>query len=384
MKFTSKKTLPPELIDHILTFVPKRKLPVTMRVSKSWQKSATRICYRKICFTSVKQRESFFTMLENASFKSKVSANSSERSPAKQSPSRPGPPPVVIRRKSSLRNQKKESDIAKLIFSLDFGLRPRDLTVSDPHLPMTRVVLPQTQTQNPASISISPSSVMSLDSPVKSTTTMMPSLNQPSELARRTSSRLKVVESPAKTSAGKSSKTVSTSPTRQRVGAGLSVSTTASIMEDSEEAQTSYGAWAHRFVSPLVPKIGVLIPNLKELSLCGCHVNAQDFGAVLQATRLNRLDISYSTLKTDGVQLISRYCKTNLKHLNLSGIFKLGRNRSHALVGIAMHCIDLTRIVALDCPEIYPEIAAECAVVSNNRITFEMDNYAPICERFDL
>jgi F-box-like len=365
-----KKSLPTELIDNILSFVPKQRLPVTMRVSKTWYQSAKRLCYRKICFNSVNQREAFFAMLEDASLQGQStspikSARSSSRS---RSPS--SPPAVVLRRKGSLRNYNRGSEISKLIYSLDFGLRPKEFQASEPQLPMTRAVPPPPQRQKPPPLFVSPSAVKSLDSPIRSTTSVI--LDTP--LTRR-SPRLATFQSPSKSTTKNDSRTNSTSPVRQRVGAGLSISTIGSALTDSDSTISSpYGTWAHRFVSPLVPKIGIYIPNLKELSLCGCHVNAQDFGSVLQATRLIRLDISYSTLKTDGVQLISRYCKTALQYLNLSGIFKLGRNRSHGLVGIAMHCTDLTKIVALDCPEIYPEVLNECEVLSNGRIKFEMED----------
>ena len=89
--------------------------------------------------------------------------------------------------------------------------------------------------------------------------------------------------------------------------------------------------------------------------------------------KLERLDISFSTLKSDGVELIGRYCRTKLKWLNISGIFKLGRNKKYALISIVANCSDLLEIMAYDCPEIYSETLEECLDLCNGKISIKID-----------
>ncbi|KAJ3329958.1 hypothetical protein HDU91_003715 [Kappamyces sp. JEL0680] len=162
------------------------------------------------------------------------------------------------------------------------------------------------------------------------------------------------------------------SPVRSRTGASiLSVSTGDSGSPTEKDAP--YGEWSHRFISPLLPMVSSLLPHLQELSLCGCHINDNDFITMLRhLTLLVRLDISYSTLKTEGVNSVSRYARHKLEWLNISGIFKLGRNRQHAIVNISAHCTALKTIVALDCPEIYEETLDDCKLACGGRIEFSV------------
>ncbi|KAJ3326295.1 hypothetical protein HDV06_000171 [Boothiomyces sp. JEL0866] len=273
-------------------------------------------------------------------------ASATRYSPTKMSPTKHDPsmpPPVVLRRRSSLRSH-TVAPMAKLIRCLDFGLAPNSLTKSEPNLPIAKPVLATPKTPS------LPLSALSLDSPIpfsserRTSTTVPPKYSQ----SLPSSSRLeKIREKP-----------------------GLYIETENQVVK-KEELKSPYGSWSHRFVSPLLPIVGQLIPHLKELSLKGCHVNASDFTILLESlTQLEKLDVSYSTLKTQGLAQISRFCRHKLVHLDVSGIFKLGRNKSDTILDISAYCTGLKKIVALDCPEIFDDILEDCKALCQNRIEF--------------
>lgn len=332
-----KSKIPIEIVELILHRIPHKALPKAMLVCKAWQNAGARVAYRSITFKSVKQREKLFSCLQ---LMKEVGRSSPRSSPTNTA----FPPPVILRRSSS--RFKYESAFARLIKSLDFGLQPKHLRRQDPELPMTKRI------SHLASPVKSPSSAMSLDSPTFAS--RIP-VNSPS------TSLPKMI-----------------SPVRERVGASvLSVSTISIVSptrSSKDDLKSPYGSWSHRFVSPLVPLIPSLIPNLQELSLCGCHVNSSDFGLMLSGLRnLIKLDVSYSTLKTDGIEMISRYCRSKLQVLDVSGIFKLGRNRKLAIISIAAYCSALESIIAFDCPELYEETIDECLDLCGGRIRFFRD-----------
>ncbi|KAJ3274912.1 hypothetical protein HDV01_001776 [Terramyces sp. JEL0728] len=341
------KPLPNELIELILRKVPQSKLVDTMCVSKSWHNSSSRILYSKVKFTSVAQREKFFSCLQNmGSYKPSTRfrpASALRHSPTKTStkhdPSMP--PPVVLRRRSSLRSH-TVAPMAKLIKCLDFGLAPNSLTRSEPNLPSAKSVLSTPKTPG------LPISALSLESPIPFSSERRASTTEPPKFTRPSSSRVENIrEKPA-----------------------LRIETESQILK-IEDLKSPYGSWSHRFVSPSLPLVGQLIPHLKGLSLKGCHVNASDFTILLETlTQLEILDVSYSTLKTPGLSQISRFCRHRLVHLDISGIFKLGRNKSDTILDISAYCTGLKKVVALDCPEIYDDILEDCKALSQNRIEF--------------
>jgi hypothetical protein len=148
-----------------------------------------------------------------------------------------------------------------------------------------------------------------------------------------------------------------------------------SNVSSSNEQTSPYGSWSHRFVSPFLSMITQNIPHLKKLSLCGCHVNGNDFTVMIELlTSLEVLDISYSTLKNNSLEAISRYCRHRLKLLNVSGIFKLGRNRAQTLVLISAYCEGLEKIIALDCPEFFLENLEECQTICDHGIEYVVDH----------
>lgn len=115
----------------------------------------------------------------------------------------------------------------------------------------------------------------------------------------------------------------------------------------------AYGKWEDRFVNPLLPLIASYIPHLKSLSLSGCHINDWDFSNMLEQLKLlERLDISFSTVKNSGLEGVSRYCRHNLNWLNVSGIFRFGRNKPKTIAAIVQNCIALRTMIVQDCPEI--------------------------------
>ena len=333
-----------------------------MRVCKSWSKISKRVIYRKIVFTSVKQREAFFACLQLQVRNQETLVSSARKPPTRsnssKSPSGYSPPPLILPRKLLKANVIPDS--IKCIQSLDFGLRPRNGTVGEPELPMTKFSF------SPAVLS-SPSP-LSLSSPM----TMLSNMTSNSSLAsptRQGSASHKHNRPPSSSSSivtrarafGQTSRNPTQTPAKND-----------STME--YEDQKTYGQWSDRFVSPLLINIAQLIPNLRELCLCSCHINAKDFGLALQGLgKLTRLDISYTTLKSDGLEMVARYCRTNLVWLNISGIFKLGRNKRYAIQAIASHCDALKEVVAYECPELYEEILDECQDITKGRIQFYVD-----------
>jgi hypothetical protein len=318
-------------------------------MNRTWSKLSKRVAYRHIRFTSVKQRERFFSCLQIAQM-NKISASKRKQiSPQESSPDKP--PQVRIARKASFQIQNIPTEAANLIRSLDFGFHPKHLKPHEPELPMSsKTILSSPTSMSPTSSSISP---------VSRSLGIVQNLSLESPIVTRSMIR-----------AGLTKRVDSVAP-RQRVAAS---SSTNSFTDSASPPSENYGAWSHRFVSPLMPLIGSLIPNLQELSICGCHVNSSDFGVMLQSMqRLERLDISYSTLKSDGVELIGRYCRNKLRWLNISGIFKLGRNKKYGLRSIVSHCSDLSEILAYDCPEIYEETLSECLEICHGKIKFQLD-----------
>jgi hypothetical protein len=135
-----------------------------------------------------------------------------------------------------------------------------------------------------------------------------------------------------------------------------------------------YGEWKDRFVSQYLPVVADCLPHLQSLSLCGCHISHGDFVLVLSGlSMLTNLDISYSTLKTESISSIAQYCRHRLEKLDISGIFKFGRNRGHSIVAVTAYCQKLSLIIAKDCPELYPEVIEECLAVSIAKVQIITD-----------
>jgi hypothetical protein len=291
MKQTTLEEIPNEIIDQIILLLPKKKLPTIARVSKRFYGITKPTIFKKIQFDRLEMRDRFFDALGNQFHQLK-------------SPSSPKP---LLRRRASLRS----SNSSKLIQSLDFGLRPRNMAPNEPPLPCSKPISPTR---------------MLVDSPIG--TIPIPTEQGPSSQGPRLQRKLQSVED-----------------------------------------EIVYGTWEHRFIARYIPLV-ITLPHLKELIICGCHVSASDFITMMQQlTQLQRLDISYSTLKSDGVSCISRYCRVNLETLNMSGIFKFARNRSRVLLDIVLQCRGLLQVIVKDCPEIYPETLDDAKGL-NQKITF--------------
>jgi hypothetical protein len=69
---------------------------------------------------------------------------------------------------------------------------------------------------------------------------------------------------------------------------------------------------------------------------------------------LTHLNVSYSTLK--GNALLDIKSLRGLVELDVSGIFKFGRNRPEYLLSIVS---DLDTLIMKDCPDVYPEHVQE-------------------------
>jgi hypothetical protein len=302
--------LPNELVDQILRFVPKKRLSVLARVSKRIYPIAKSRILKSIHFESLTERNLFFETLSKSFYE-------------------------------------RKSKNAGLIQALDFGLRPRVMLPNEPPLPCSKPISPNR---------------MALDSPRITT------INTSRWNLGGSPDRMAI--SPTRTSLRISTRsTSSTSPTRVSKTTRSPTRTSPSRMSTSPSAKSPtkvkstmterYGEWNHRFISQYIPHITTHLPHLKSLNLCGCHLNAHDFMTILtHLKQLRHLDISYSTLKSDGVSSIARYAR-NLETLDMSGIFKFGRNRTSCLVDIVLNCGDLEKLVLKDCPEVYPETVEE-------------------------
>lgn len=320
MKPNTKVKLPIEVQQDILRFLPRKTLSTAMRVNKSFYQTGRKLLYRHIRFYSVLQRDKFFELLSLSSNSVASPTSSTIMSPEISSPGEA--PAVRIPRRRSPRIN-RPSDLANLIYSLDFGLRPREMSKREPQLPCTRVKTSPIR----AGPSIS-------DSPVGEPPNRSGVVSRMSDNLSQRRSNTPVLNLKTET----------------------------------------YGEWNDRFVSTLMPKLAELLPNLVQLNLCGTHLSKNDFTIVLSGlTNLEWLDVSYSTLKSDSVSLISRFCRTKLQFLNLSGIFKFGRNKGSLVVDMTMYCEALSKIVLIDCPEFYGEHLEECEQLCAGRIEFITD-----------
>ncbi|KAI8923181.1 hypothetical protein BC831DRAFT_472258, partial [Entophlyctis helioformis] len=154
---------------------------------------------------------------------------------------------------------------------------------------------------------------------------------------------------------------------RQQPSSSLTVTATAEpgFASPAVSAATpSYGeAWEHRFVSKFLQPLAAFCPNIRNLSLSGCHMYDYAFDEMLRSLpNLERLDISYTTLKRAGLEAVATHCRHRLMWLNVSGIFRLGRNKTSSLIDIAMHC-------RLLCTMVSDETVVECLEISGGRLS---------------
>ncbi|KAI8905014.1 hypothetical protein EDD86DRAFT_212057 [Gorgonomyces haynaldii] len=316
--------LPNELVGEILSKLRHpRHLAKAMRVSKSWNQMATRLVYRDIVFKSVKQRERFFSSLTEHT---PLSPTKSPKSPSKlRELQSPVPPPVRLTRKS----MRKMPLRVQCVRSLHFGLGPRMVSPVQPQLPSVKSVL------SGSPLVGSPEQLSTMSSPSREPTAVSPmgyTRHRPGSL-----------------------QTPQSAPGRLTV-----------YIPKEEEP---YGAWEDRFINPLLPFVGYYFPHLKSLSISGCHVNDFDFIAMLeQMQQLEFLDMSYSTVKNAGLEGVSRYLRHSLVTLNVSGIFKFGRNRTKTLLVIAQQCQKLKDLYCLNCPEVDAEDVEAIREMSENKV----------------
>ena len=325
LKMKPKKAtrLPNEIQREILKFLPSKYLNNAMRVNKYFYQTGKKLLYRDIRFYSVNQRDKFFELLSATS--NSMTSPTSPLSPELRSPDEQPPAVRIPRRRSPRLNQ--PCDIANLIHSIDFGLRPREISKKEPPLPCTKV---WTSPTKPSSLPL-----INAESPG------IGSFHRHGVVDRMTVSLAqRRVDTP----------TLDLAPRKK------------------------YGEWEDRFISKFIPTLAEMIPNLVKLNLCGSHLSKNDITIVLSGMpNLEWLDISYTTLKADALSAISRYCRTKLAYLNLSGIFKFGRNKSSSIIDMVMYCEGLKTLVLLDCPEFYGVCLEECLELSQGRIKFITD-----------
>ncbi|KAJ3257504.1 hypothetical protein HK104_007032, partial [Borealophlyctis nickersoniae] len=130
-------------------------------------------------------------------------------------------------------------------------------------------------------------------------------------------------------------------------------------------ATIPYGAaWDHRFINAFLGTVSTRCVHITHLCLSGCQFYDTVLAEALsKLPELRDLDVSHSSVKSFGLQAVAESCR-RLKRLDVSGVFRFKRNHWSLLVDIATHCRALTRLTALECPDIYEEVTIECRAIN--------------------
>ena len=383
--------LPKEVVEAIALHSAKDQVNL-LAVSKHWNRILTKKSYRSIRFSSVLQRDNFF---ESLSREIEESRPTRLKSPTKSSPIRPSPlretsplsilvsspPPVHLPRAINTRSRLRNLPLRQqAICSLHFGLGPRKQVLQ---MPSVKSVLARNALPTPTSTTSSVPESAATAPPIyrnrmaKKTTmassfsSASPAMSPSLHMGRMMlcSPNKTIIESPGTETTFEPIGNLVEAATVPR--SAPATMTTREVELTVIPPEVTYGEWEDRFINPFLPMIPSYMPNLKNLSLSGCHINDWDFGNMLeQLPLIERLDISYSTVKNVGLEYISRYLRSNLTWLDVSGIFRFGRNKIKTLGYIAQNCKVLTRIVAIDCPEIEEETYQEIMAMVSNRLVF--------------
>ena len=314
--------IPLELIECIISQLNDPQDIVTaISTCKSWYRVGIKHLYERVTFRSFNQREGFFKLLASdikLSPTTLIPCLSSSPSRALKSPKSPTPTSIRPKRKTYLLRIFQPGLFVK---RLDFGLGPRALILNN-------TIKGVTKKRRSGSINRKSSMMSIVESPVKQRRKGVAG----SILTVNTASSSTLVESP--------------------VNSGMLTTSTSE----------SYGnKWDHHFVSKYLETLTQFCPNLQVLSLAGCHIFDHAFEDTLKALpNLVHLDIAYTTLKKSGLESVAKYCRFHLETLDISGVFRLGRNDDDVVTNIVINCTKLKRIIANECPELYNDVAAEC------------------------
>ncbi|KAJ3086721.1 hypothetical protein HK102_012632 [Quaeritorhiza haematococci] len=136
--------------------------------------------------------------------------------------------------------------------------------------------------------------------------------------------------------------------------------------ESLPEKSGGYGSlWEHHFVSPVLVLVSEHFPFLRELRLSRCQFQDAALEPVLKRIPFLRyLDVSYSSIRTLGLRYIAEYCQTHLEALDVSGVFRLRRNKASVLVDIAENCRALKIITMYRTPDIVVDVQQQCLEVN--------------------
>ncbi|KND04457.1 uncharacterized protein SPPG_00186 [Spizellomyces punctatus DAOM BR117] len=275
-----------------------------LTVSKAWHAIAVRALYKCIVFTSIRQRNSFAAKLcgtKNAELAvemrwitGKLQAIAIDEDHHSTSPIAPAAEiPELSLPSTKAYNGHFVPDLAILVKGIDFGFR---------------------------------------SAPTASVPTFTPT------------------PTPNSSAPGTPSSSAPASPTLQPAALPNSVAIAASLLESS----LPYGVWEHRFVSPLLLMISHRCTHLSYLCLSGCQFGDSIFAeALAKLPELTKVDLSFSSVKWEGLQGVAQHCQKRLRWLDISGIFRFRRLRPTLVADILENCTSLSDLVINQCPDLH-------------------------------
>ncbi|KAJ3008352.1 hypothetical protein HKX48_008577 [Thoreauomyces humboldtii] len=315
------RSLPRELWAQIISHLasPADIFPV-LTVSRTWHAFAERQLYRSITFTSLAQRNRFAARL--CSDRHLDLAIEMRWMTAQE---------VAVRR-ATWSAVPVGTPPRKLVRSIDFGFKPSVTTPAPP--------------SNPTPTPVSSSATTPTGSPVIRPTSAS-ALGLPNSIALAA----------AHLNSGPSSSSYGNLPDVH-----------------------AYGAWPHRAVSPLIVLIAHHLPDIVHLNLAGCQFDDGVFAEnVPRFTNLRTLDVSCTNIRNMGLAAIASSFP-GLIILDLSGTFRLRRNRSSHLANIVQGCQSLQRISVLQCSDV-AEAVVEVRETTRDRrpdLVIEWSGFDPV------
>ncbi|TPX65713.1 hypothetical protein SpCBS45565_g04936 [Spizellomyces sp. 'palustris'] len=75
--------------------------------------------------------------------------------------------------------------------------------------------------------------------------------------------------------------------------------------------------------------------------------------ALAKLPELTKVDLSFSSVKWEGLQGVAQHCQKRLRWLDISGIFRFRRLRPTLVADILEHCNSLSDLVINQCPDLH-------------------------------
>lgn len=357
------RELPSEIISKVISFMPAYSAGPLATVSKQWQAMVNERVYRHTVFLSAESRNEFFEqMAKDLGLKLVIS-------PMSASTIEFASPDRLVAAANDWRIKRWTR-----VRSLHFGLGPQPAASPTESTPGIIRSSP-TKRSAQGDMDISPqrrrtSQSSSVSSPRRSARLQSTSNDSPmsSELASPRGLEMyrgtwdltlgmddiepydeSPSPSPRRQAVSQRSSLNQTSPLRPVPAPIITSPSHPSISNLSSPSSAAYGTWKDRFISPFLPLIPYLV-NLSILNLSGTHMNDSDFQGLMSVVNLAVLDISYSTIKDKGMQSLAR--QKRLRSLNVSGIFRFGRNHQETLMAILHACKEMKKLIVRECPEL--------------------------------